>query len=276
VQLTSDEAGGDIDVVAARLERVEHQLKELRESGGGAAAAMAPRDPTTGRAVLGGAARRSNAPAPAPAPASAPAPAASSSNRTPASQPAAEPPAAEPAPPPPIAHSVPEAWRDTVKSQLKPLVRALYSAGEFTTEVDGVWQFSVPNEAHGAKCAEHQAVVEAALSAAVGAPVSIAFIAGGSTVSTQRPERSAAPAQRPAAEPSTKADQPRESAIERATRAAATEPEPDPEPAPYVPDDDDEIDLSELTDAPPEAVKTPIERLADAFPGSELIADDRD
>jgi DNA polymerase-3 subunit gamma/tau len=171
---------------------------------------------------------------------------------------------------------VPEAWRDTVKSQLKPLVRALYSAGEFTTEVDGVWQFSVPNEAHGAKCAEHQAAVEAALTAAVGAPVSIAFIAGGSTVSTKRPDRSAAPAPRRDTEPSSTPDAPRESAMERATRAAATEAEPDPEPAPYVPDDDDEIDLTELTDAPPEAVKTPIERLADAFPGSELIADERD
>jgi DNA polymerase-3 subunit gamma/tau len=28
-----------------------------------------------------------------------------------------------------------------------------------------------------------------------------------------------------------------------------------------------------LTDAPPESVKTPIDRLADAFPGSELLAD---
>ena len=35
-----------------------------------------------------------------------------------------------------------------------------------------------------------------------------------------------------------------------------------------------EIDLSELTDAPPESVKTPIDRLAEAFPGSELVNDD--
>ena len=37
---------------------------------------------------------------------------------------------------------------------------------------------------------------------------------------------------------------------------------------------DDEIDLSELTDAPPESVKTPIDRLAEAFPGSELVNED--
>jgi DNA polymerase-3 subunit gamma/tau len=34
---------------------------------------------------------------------------------------------------------------------------------------------------------------------------------------------------------------------------------------------DDEIDLDDLVDAPPESVKTPINRLAEAFPGSELI-----
>ncbi len=37
--------------------------------------------------------------------------------------------------------------------------------------------------------------------------------------------------------------------------------------------DDDEVDLTELVDAPPEAVKTPVDRLAEAFPGSELVDD---
>ena len=36
------------------------------------------------------------------------------------------------------------------------------------------------------------------------------------------------------------------------------------------------VDPDELTDAPPEAVLTPIDRLAQAFPGSELVADDGD
>jgi DNA polymerase-3 subunit gamma/tau len=34
---------------------------------------------------------------------------------------------------------------------------------------------------------------------------------------------------------------------------------------------DDDIDLDDLTDAPPDSVKTPIDRLAEAFPGSELV-----
>ncbi len=35
--------------------------------------------------------------------------------------------------------------------------------------------------------------------------------------------------------------------------------------------DDDEVDIDDLIDAPPESVKSPIDRLAEAFPGSELI-----
>ena len=37
--------------------------------------------------------------------------------------------------------------------------------------------------------------------------------------------------------------------------------------------DDHEVDLDELVDAPPEAVNTPVDRLAEAFPGSELVDD---
>ena len=45
-------------------------------------------------------------------------------------------------------------------------------------------------------------------------------------------------------------------------------------PVPIAVPDDDDVDLSELTDAPPESVKTPIDRLAEAFPGSELVSED--
>ncbi len=37
------------------------------------------------------------------------------------------------------------------------------------------------------------------------------------------------------------------------------------------PIDDEDVDLDDLVDVPPESVKSPIERLAEAFPGSELI-----
>ena len=41
----------------------------------------------------------------------------------------------------------------------------------------------------------------------------------------------------------------------------------------HVLPEDHEVDLTELVDAPPEAVKTPIDRLAEAFPGSELVTE---
>ena len=37
--------------------------------------------------------------------------------------------------------------------------------------------------------------------------------------------------------------------------------------------EDDDVDLDSLVDAPPETVKTPIDRLAEAFPGSEMVDD---
>ena len=275
VQLTSDEAGGDVDVLAARLERLEHQVDQLRDQGGRAAAPAPPRDPSTGRAKLGGAAQR-------PAPATTEGTAAATEPSAPPPPPPPEPetvatdalPAeAEPAPTPAVAVSVPEAWRDTVKAQLKPLVRALYSAGEFTGNDGDTWVFGVPNVAHGAKCDEHRAEVEAALSAAVGTTVHLRIEAAGSPVASGP----AAPPSRPEPEPAPEPEAPAESGAERAARAAAEMPDPEPvasTASSELPEADEDVDLSELTDAPPETVKTPIDRIAEAFPGSELISDE--
>jgi DNA polymerase-3 subunit gamma/tau len=174
---------------------------------------------------------------------------------------------------------VPDAWEQTVKSQVKPLVRALYSAGSFVGNRGDVWLFSVPNEAHGAKCNDHRPAVEAALAAAVGSPVSIEFVTGGARAadaeSTRTPAASAAPTSRPSRPdgPSSPAPAGSSSSSTSSTSSAPSEPEPDSEPEPHVPEADEDVDLHALTDAPPESVKTPIDRLADAFPGSELLAD---
>ncbi len=285
VQLTHDEAASDTEMLLTRIERLEQAVKQLRDEAAKSTSA-APKDPSTGRAVLGGASRRpatsrASVPAPEPAP-----------DATPAASDAPEPDdaagATTPAAGTPM--SVADAWERTVKSQVKPLVRALYSAGSFIGSSGDTWQFSVPNEAHGAKCADHRAEVETALSQAVGAPVSIEFVVDGrsshhvpapgaasdpssdrASVSSSTPEPTSKPR---VADPTTPAS-PSESAVERAARAAAAVPdEPDePSPARHLPDDD-EVDISELTDAPPESVKTPIDRLAEAFPGSELMTDD--
>ena len=58
-----------------------------------------------------------------------------------------------------------------------------------------------------------------------------------------------------------------------AVTAALSEPDTLTAPEPQF-EPEDEIDLSALTDAPPESVKGPLDQLAEAFPGSELITDD--
>jgi DNA polymerase-3 subunit gamma/tau len=297
VQLTHDESGSDIDALMVRLERLEQSVKQLKFAGPGAASAAAgsaPKDPTTGRAVLGGAARR---PTPAASPvavdtavetavATGPeggetadaAPAEGGPRRNGPSTPS---PAAEPEPAAAPAISVPDAWEQTVKSQVKPLVRALYSAGSFLGNSGDTWQFGVPNEAHGAKCNEHRAAVEAALSEAVGAKIALEFVvASRSTHESHHPSDPTPAAQRPpqaavSAAPAPGSDPaPTPQSTPQPGPAPEPDPDPEPEPARHVPQHDDEIDLNDLTDVPPESVKTPIDRLAEAFPGSELIADD--
>jgi len=77
-------------------------------------------------------------------------------------------------------------------------------------------------------------------------------------------------------------ESPRKAAERRLAEAAAAGVSPFPEDdvnfEPSVVDlesfpADDEIDVHDLVDAPPETVKTPIDRLAEAFPGSELVDD---
>ncbi len=76
-------------------------------------------------------------------------------------------------------------------------------------------------------------------------------------------------------------ESPRRAAERKAAEAAAngtTVPSDDDLPVAAVADiqvlpEDHEVDLTELVDAPPETVKTPIDRLADAFPGSVLVTE---
>src|SRR5690606_33056113 len=129
VQLTRDDAGTDVDALLTRIERVEQAMKQQRDAAPAAGAGGARRDPATGRAVLGGAARR---PEPAAAPDTPATP------DTSAAAPAQPEPAPERQPAPPGAASVPDAWEQTVKGQVKAFVRALYSAGSFVGHEGGV------------------------------------------------------------------------------------------------------------------------------------------
>ena len=249
VQLTHDAAGTDTEALLARIERLEARVKDGERPTSRPAAA--PKDPNTGRTVLGGAARR---------PAAAPAEddtSQSSAPPTPSTPPPDTPPPDATTPtssPTAPSLSVPEAWEQSVKSAVKPIVRALYSAGSFAGNDGDTWRFSVPNDAHRSKCEQHRSAVEQALGNAVGAPVTLELVVGAVPSAGDQP-----------AAPPDRVDRPTSGEPERA------QPEGAPDPSPQA---DHEIDLSELTDAPPESVKTPIDRLAEAFPGSEMMSDE--
>jgi DNA polymerase-3 subunit gamma/tau len=114
------------------------------------------------------------------------------------------------------------------------------------SERDGTLTLALPNDHHRQRCEEHRPAVEAALAAATGAPASLVLVADPAAARDDTGPIVA----------------PRRSQGGDAPGAAA--------PAAALPPDDD-IDLDDLVDAPPADVATPVDRLAEAFPGSELL-----
>lgn len=336
VQLTHESLAIDHAGLLDRIERLERTIAQ------GVPAAPpspppAPVDPGTGRAVLGGRARRT--PTAPPSSAAAPDAAAPSVDATPADPPPGDPAPADPAratPAPAVpAPAAPapidpasaagigatpvtsdiaaapaddpapagsaeaitparlaSAWEQQVRPSLKPLVRAIYSAGSFTRHDGSRWYFAVPNHTHGEKCSAHRSEVEAALTAALGAPIELVIEVGAG----RGPDHSGA-MPRPPLPPETDEQPPASPAGRTTTRPAPDDGHVDRNASTRhsgsgAADDevidqsdisdigdisdisDDDIDLDELTDAPPETARTPLDRLAEAFPGAELIDDD--
>jgi DNA polymerase-3 subunit gamma/tau len=288
VQLTADQAASDTAALVQRIERLERQLA-AGVPAPAEATTPAPRDPATGRAALGGRARAGATVATGPA----------SPEPTPAARPDAAP-AAPAATTPAVATTASttitaDVWENTVRPALRGMARAVYAPAEFVRSTESTLTLSVPNAVHRAKCEEQRAVVEAALADFVGSPVAVELTDGSdggdgggsgggsptgstSTATTGstsgRGPASAAPAEPP---PSSPAQPSSMSPRERGLAAAAAGIDADGSSvtefsvaAVELPDDDD-VDLDDLVDAPPESVKSPIDRLAEAFPGSELI-----
>ncbi len=288
VQLTADSAGGDTAALLQRLERLERQV-----AAGVVAApvekAPAPRDPATGRAALGGRARPSTNAAPetgTPEPAAAE-PGAPATVPTPADT--ATEPAAAAAPAASRTNITADVWENTIRPALRGMARAVYGPAGFIRSTDSTLTLSVPNAVHRAKCEEQRTVVESALAAFVGGPVAVELIddgggggaggAGSSARTSADPTASGAtaPAQEPTSERAThdgaeavETSSPRERGLAAAAAGGAVDDLGVVTGLDELPDDD-EVDLDDLTDAPPESVKSPIDRLAEAFPGSELI-----
>ena len=272
VQLTHEASSVDISTLLDRIERLEAQVAS------GAAAPPSrpvPVAPATGRAQLGGRARavaaaaasaETSAPAAAPtAPApesAAPAPAAPAPQTSaPApSAPASVPPATEPAAParsaapaPAPAASAPTAsapgagdpaaraaavWTTEITPGLKGLSRAMFAATKLVGARDGAVVIAAPNDAHRQKCQQVVKELEVLVQKAVGVAVPVHLVVDGVVALDDLPLSEQVSAPRPAAP------------------TAAEE---------------EEINVAELVDVPPEAVQTTDDKLLQAFPGSSFV-----
>jgi DNA polymerase-3 subunit gamma/tau len=145
------------------------------------------------------------------------------------------------------------------------MTRAVYAPATLVGVADGAVTFSLPNVAHREKCEQHREAVEAAIRNATGATVVVQLLVEGEPTAT------------PTTAPPTPAAEPAPNSVEPTASPEAARPVPAASSAPAAPSpiddppDDDDVDLDDLVDAPPESVKSPIDRLAEAFPGSELI-----
>ena len=203
------------DSTTALLDRVAHLEQALaggappvpvRQSAppSGAVATPPPPDPPTPeRAVQGdaagaqerpgvGALRRQRAAQDSAAP---PVPA------TPPSPPAAPPsppPPPPPSPPPALAappdrDSVVQAWGDHILRSLPARAKALYSAGRFTSMEGETATFAVPNATHREKCEDVRGLVEHAIGAHFGAPVTLVLTVDDRRTGADRPEHALQP-----------------------------------------------------------------------------------
>jgi DNA polymerase-3 subunit gamma/tau len=276
VQLTADSVSNDTSALVARLDRIERQLADGIVAAPAPAAARPPVDPSTGRAALGGRVRRTTA-EPQSTAGSLPTESTESAPTAP-SRPEPEPaltktvePVPEPAVAQPQSSISADAWENTVRPSLKGMPRAIYAPATFVRSGDGVLTLLVPNAVHRGKCEQHRAAVEKVLSEFAATAITIELVdGGGGSGGGGDGDDVAAPKRAPAvgADSGQVADM-----SSSATPVHSTGPFDDVHDATvaYVLPEDDDVDMDDLIDAPPESVKTPIDRLAEAFPGSELI-----
>lgn len=240
VQLAHPVASNDTSVLLDRVTRLEQQLAAAPP----AAARPTPVDPATGRAALGGRARTAATPmAVVPDIAEPPAPEAKAAEQEALSSSAAD--------------RAVAVWGSEVMPALKSLPRAIYAATRVIGERDGMVAIAAPNEPHRLKCEQHRAIVEAALLQVVGAPVKLLLTVNDGGKETDDDESDSAP--QPASQRGATNSNSGNGNVVQMKRSA---------PAPVA---DEEVDLDGLVDAPPETVVSPVDRLAQAFPGSQII-----
>jgi DNA polymerase III subunit gamma/tau len=220
VQLTHDAAGSDLHSLMSRLERLEQAV-----AAGATAAPAAKPVPTdqSGRATIGGRARRDVAPVPTSTP---------TSNHP--SHPSSETPAGVlPAATTSIDDSqIPALFEQQVRPALRGMTKAIYMGAHVGTMSGGALIINFAGEPHRVRAEEYRTEVERALAAAAGRSIPLSLVVDHSETHDDN--------------------------VVQMKRA-------DPAPA------DEDVDTADLVDVPPDAVVSPIDRLTQAFPGSEII-----
>ncbi len=205
VQLTRDGDASDQSALLARLERLERTVAE----GGSPQPKEPPRSSSTGKAIIGGRARRSDPsgliPRPAAenvttdSPASAPQPAPTAAPEQDEQRPAttatpAAPELREQSPPADTssehdAHSVATMWSDSVRSSLTGMTRALFapaSVGAVSSSANGLSvELLLPSQVHAQKCEAHRDAVQQQLAQSLGVVVELTLNVEGSTAVAQ-------------------------------------------------------------------------------------------
>jgi DNA polymerase III subunit gamma/tau len=247
VQLTHDASGADVHSLMSRLERLEQTVAA------GTTAAPAPRevptDPSTGRATIGGRARRETGSAAAagrdpgsgnaeslghpsqPSPTTTPAATSTKpTNSSPASTPGDHPAAASGSP---IDDGqIPTLFETQVRPALRGMAKAIYMGAHVGTMSGGALVISFAGEPHRVRAEEYRRDVEKALAAAAGRAVPLSLVVDQGETHDDNVVQ-----------------------LKRAEPAQA----------------DEDIDTGDLVDVPPDAIVSPIDRLTQAFPGSEII-----
>ena len=226
VQLTHDAAGADLHSLMSRLERLEQTVAAGVTSP--APAKTVPTDPNTGRATIGGRARRDAAPTGTPASTHPSQPAAGATPVAPGASAGTTPTTADKA----IDDSqIPALFETQVRPALRGMTKAIYMGAHVGAMSGEALVISFAGEPHRVRAEEYRREVEKALAAAAGRPIPLSLVVDHASHDDNVVQ------------------------LKRAEPAQA----------------DEDIDTGDLVDVPPEAIISPIDRLTQAFPGSEII-----
>ena len=226
VQLTHDAAGADLHSLMSRLERLEQTVAAGVTSP--APAKTVPTDPNTGRATIGGRARRDAAPSGAPASTHPSQPAATATPGAPVASATSTTTTVDKA----IDDSqIPALFETQVRPALRGMTKAIYMGAHVGAMSGEALVINFAGEPHRVRAEEYRREVEKALAAAAGRPIPLSLVVDHA------------------------------SHDDNVVQLKRAEP----------PQADEDIDTGDLVDVPPDAIISPIDRLTQAFPGSEII-----